>query len=331
MARHAGWIVEHGIGETRAALICDGAILEAAIELPAGLRAGTVASGRLAELVSERIGLVILDGGGEALLHSLARGLTQGASLIVEVTREAIGHKRPLCRLARPESPLRDGPDLAGRIAATGVAVAIGEAHGDDTLEAAGWSEVLESAATGVIAFPGGSLLMSLTPAMTLFDVDGMLAPADLCVAGARAAGRAILRMEVAGSIGIDLPTVGDRGVRQAAAAALDQALVPPFERTAVNGFGFVQIVRPQLRASLPQMLAADPVGAAARALLRRAERTRGHGRRTLTAHPRVVARLEHEATWLAELERRIGAPIALRPSAGFAISAGHADAEHPG
>lgn len=331
MARWAGtWIVEEGIGETRAALIAGGAIVEAAIELPCRLRAGAIAAGRLASIISDRAGLVSLDGGGEALVQPLPPGVTEGAALIVEVTREAIGAKRPLCRPASPGSGLHEGPVLAERIAATGLAVQANLPHEPDALEAAGWSEVIEEAASGTIPFAGGSLLLSLTPAMTLFDVDGTLAPAALAIAGAAAAGSAIRRLGIAGSIGIDLPTVGDRGARQEAAAALDAALLPPFERTAVNGFGFVQVVRPQHRASLPQLLAADPVGAAARALMRRAERTGGHGARTLTAHPRVIARLEAEAGWLAALERRVGAGVALRPSPRFAISAGRADAEHP-
>jgi hypothetical protein len=53
---------------------------------------------------------------------------------------------------------------------------------------------------------------MSLTPAMTLFDVDGALPPADLARAGAAAAGRAVRRLGIGGSIGIDLPTLAAKG-----------------------------------------------------------------------------------------------------------------------
>ncbi len=56
---------------------------------------------------------------------------------------------------------------------------------------------------------------------------------------------------------------------RQAAAAAIDEHLPEPFERTAVNGFGFVQIVRPRSRASLLEIWS-DRAAAEARALLRR-------------------------------------------------------------
>lgn len=326
----AVWIVEDGIGETRAALVVNGVILEAEVELPGTVRAGTLSPGRLASIIAPgRIGLVVLEGSGEVLLQPLPRGLPEGATLLVEVTREALGHKRPLCRSAPAGSMAGEGPDLESRICATELPITRNAAHGPDALEAAGWSELIEEASTGTIPFAGGGLLMSLTPAMTLFDVDGTLDPATLCVAGAAAAGRAVRRLGITGSIGVDLPTVGDRAVRQAAADALDATLPPPFERTAVNGFGFVQIVRPQKRASLPQTLAADRVGAAARGLLRSAERAPGHGRRMLTAHPLVVVRLEQEVGWLRELERRIGAPVALRPSAAFSIPGAHVQAEH--
>ena len=87
---------------------------------------------------------------------------------------------------------------------------------------------------------------------------------------GAAEAAKAIRRLDIGGSIGIDLPTAGSKASRQAAAAAIDDHLPQPFERTAVNGFGFVQIVRPRLRASLLE-LAQDRAPFEARALLRRA------------------------------------------------------------
>lgn len=319
-----GWLIEHGIGETRAARVAGGMIVEALIAWPDTLRVGSIARARLIDIVAPgRIGLVALEP-GEALLQPLPPMLTIGAAVTVEITREAIGHKRPLCRLAGPGSMPCEGPDLAARVAARGGRVRIAHAHEPDALDAAGWGEALEAAETGVIPFVDGGLLMSPTPAMTLFDVDGTLPPGELAVAGARAAAHAIRLFDITGSIGIDLPTVADKAVRTAAAAALDDALPRPFERTAVNGFGFVQIVRPCLRASLPQMLARDHIGAHARALLRRAERAASPGARTLVAHASVVSRLEQEPAWIAELARRTGVPIGLRAQAGLAISSGY-------
>ena len=318
----AEWLFEEGIGESRAILVEDGAILEAAVELPGTMRARAVLEGRLARiLVSGRRGLVAT-AEGEAVIEPLPPSFTEGQKLRVEIVREAIPEsgrpKLPKCRATDAEP--RPGPTLMDRIGP-----AIRHAPpGPDRFEAAGWSELLEEAAGGEIAFPGGALRMSLTPAMTLFDVDGALPPAELAVAGAAAAARAIRRMGIAGSIGIDLPTVSGKAARQASAEAVDAILPQPFERTGVNGFGFLQIVRRRSRPSLPELLQGDPVGAAARSLLRRAERASGVGPRTLTAAPAVAARIEAEAGWLDALSRRIGAPVALRAEPGLAISAGH-------
>ena len=318
----AEWLYEEGIGENRAILVEEGEILEAQIELPDALRAGAILSARLSRiLISGRRGLVEHTS-GEALIEPLPRELTEGQALRVEITRETIPEsgrpKLPRCRATGAEE--RSGPSLRERV---GAATALRPPAGD-RFEAAGWSELLEQAASGEIAFPGGALRLSLTPAMTLFDVDGALPPGALAKAGARAAALAIRRFGIGGSIGIDLPTVPAKADRQAAAAAVDAILPPPFERTAVNGFGFLQIVRRRERASLPELIQGDRAGAAARALLRQAEWSSGAGERMIHASEAVIERLRSHRDWLDELARRLGAPIALRAEPGLAISAGH-------
>jgi hypothetical protein len=308
----AEWLYEEGIGENRAILVEDGMILEAAIELP-GLRAGTVLDAKLVSMA----GIAALPDGSEAVVEPLPK-VSEGAVFRAEVVREAIPEPgRPKPPKLRPvEAPPGPGPALTDR--AGGPA----PAHGSDRFEAAGWSELLEEAATGEIGFEGGALRMSLTPAMTLFDVDGALPPAALAEAGAVAAARAIRRYGITGSIGIDLPTL-PRDRRQAAAAMVDALLPQPFERTAVNGFGFLQIVRRRVRPSIPEILRADPGAAAARALLRRAGRLQG--KVALHAAPRVILQLKARPSWLAELARRTGGEVVLFPNPGLAISAGYA------
>jgi ribonuclease G len=310
----AEWLYEEGIGENRAILVEDGTILEAAIELP-GLRAGAVVPARLTSIA----GIAKLPDGTEATIAPA--GLIEGAAFRAEILREAIPEPgRPKPPKARStDRPLGAGPSLRERIGDPEPLCAIGP----DRFEEAGWSELLEQAATGEIAFAGGALRMSPTPAMTLFDVDGGLEPAALALAGAAAAARAILRFAIAGAIGIDLPTLPRDG-RQAAAKAVDAILPQPFERTQVNGFGFLQIVRRRERPSIPELVLGDPAGAAARALLRRAGRCAGPV--TLHAAPGVIAAIEANPAWLAALERRTGGAAALRPAPGLAISAGHVE-----
>jgi ribonuclease G len=310
----AEWLYEEGIGENRAILVEDGAIVEAAIELP-GLRAGAVVEARLINIA----GAATLGDGSEAIVSPLPPGLTEGAAFRAELLREAIPEQGrfKLPRIRATELPLRDGPALRERIGNPAPLAS----HGPDRFEEAGWSELLEQAASGEIAFQGGALRMSVTPAMTLFDVDGSLPAPALAEAGAAAAARAILRLGITGSIGIDLPTL-KRDERQAPAAAVDAVLPQPFERAAVNGFGLLQIVRRRARPSLPELIRADPIGAAARALLRRAERHSGPV--TLHAGPALVARVEE--AWLAAIQRRVGGAVALRAEPGLAISAGYVE-----
>ena len=323
----AEWLFEEGIGENRAALVAHDQILEAEIELPGHVRAGAIVAGRLAKiLVPGRRGIVFLAAGGEALLEPLPARLTEGIAVRVEITREAIPEKgRPkLAKCRVSEAAEQPGPTLLERIGASGIPVVTLSHFDADGLESAGWSMLIEEARTGEIAFDGGALRMSLTPAMTLFDVDGALPLPLLAQRGAAAAGRAIRRFGIGGSIGVDLPTLPEKADRQAAAAALDAELPMPFERTAVNGFGFLQIVRRRLRPSIPELVQGDLVAAAARLLLRNAERTRGSGERLIAAAPAVIAKIEENRQWLEALERRIGAPAGLRAEPGLAISAGH-------
>lgn len=304
----AEWLYEAGIGEARAALVADGAILKARIELE-GLRAGTIAKGRL-----RADNHVELTDGGEVLLDR-APGVPEGAALTVRIVREAIpepGRAKLAKAVVSDEAPA-PGPDLLARIIATNIPVRQPRAHEADLLEQAGWSEILGEAATGEIAFPGGALRMSVTPAMTLFDVDGSTPPEALALAAARATALAIERHGIAGSIGIDFPTLANKAARLAVAEAIDAALPQPFERTNVNGFGFLHIVRRRSRASLPELLRADPAGAETRAELRSLERLLPPLPASHMVSSRVRRYLDRRPGWTAELARRIGGTIELK------------------
>ena len=308
------WLVERGIGETRAVLVDQGRIVEARILPDGAIPAGTVLEARLKSVGRNAVAIV---DGREYLLPRGAPGVTEGSRLNIEVTREALGGAEPWKRaMARPTD---EGP----RPAMPPEGRELSFPCPDDELEAAGWSDLLDEARTGLAAFAGGELRISLTPAMTLIDVDGYLPPAELAVAGASAAAKVVRRHGIGGSIGIDLPTVEGKTARQAAAAAVDTILPQPFERTAVNGFGFLQIVRPRTRASLFE-LAAERAAFEARALLRLAARE--IGAICLAAHPAVVAVLTEKSGWLDQLSRQVGGAVTLRSDPSLAMSAGHAE-----
>ena len=309
----AEWFYEAGIGENRAALIEHGRILEAAIEREgAGPLAGTIDEARLLEVIVPRLSARIrLQSGGEALLDGIPPGVSEGQSLFVRIVREAIpepGRQKLPKAVAAPEatSP-QPGPDLLARIAASGLAVRQLLGHEPDALEDAGWSELLEEAENGEIAFPGGVLRLSITPAMTLFDVDGSAPPAQLALAAAEAAAAAIRRHGIGGSIGIDFPTLPDKAARKTASDAFDSAFPQPFERTAINGFGFMQVVRRRTRASIPEILRDDPIGASLCAALRRIERDPPPPGRAADLAPALLKRLANHQAWRSELARRTG------------------------
>lgn len=296
------WIIEAGIGETRAALIEQGEIVEARVRRESITPAGTILEAKLVAIAPR----VTVEAAGELFLlpHGVS-GVSEGKKLVVEVTREALGGsepwKRGLARCTdqspRPAPPLADGsPGIIE-----------------------GWDELLDQARSGIISFDGGELRIEPTAAMTMIDVDGWLVPDKLAQMAAWAAAQAIARLDLGGSTGIDFPGLRGKADRVAVDNILDSYLPKPFERTAMNGFGFVQIVRPRPRASLIE-LARDRAPFEARALLRRAGSS--IGAKTLTAHPAVIAAIHAE--WTTALERQIGGRISLRSEPTLAMSGGH-------
>jgi len=301
------WLIERGIGETRYALVEDGEIIEARVRRDGVIPAGTILEAKLVAVAPR----VTVEGGGETfLLPRGVSGVSEGRSLVVEVTREALGGAEPWKRgLARiTNEPPRASPPLAeGREASI-----------------ADWDDLLEDARSGVVAFEGGELRIEPTAAMTMIDVDGWLEPPQLAQVAAWAAARAIRRLDIGGSTGIDFPTLRSKQARHDVDRILEDYLPKPSERTAMNGFGFVQVVRPRRRASLVE-LARDRAPFEARALLRRAS-SESPGSKRLVAHPAMIAVLEKHRPWLEALGRQLGGNIGLRPDPTLTMSGGYAE-----
>ena len=295
------WLIERGIGEIRYALIEDKEIVEARVLLDGVVPAGTALRAALKTAGRPAVAAV---GENEFLLPDGAGAFTEGQVMTIEVTREAIAGAEPWKR------PLAKVVDGQWRSAALPEGVEVAFPSPDDRLERAGWSDLIEEARSSTVQFDGGVLRVSATPAMILIDVDGTMPPFDLARAGA---------------IGIDLPTLSGKSARKAVDDAIDQALPKPFERTAMNGFGFVQVVRQRRHASLFE-LAQDRAPFEARALLRRAA-FEAPGPRTIVAHPAVIGVLDTHGEWMDALARQIGGAAGLRADASLAISAGYAEA----
>lgn len=318
------WLVEEGIGEHRAVLVKNGQIAAARIYWPGQLAPGQVEEAQLvARQSGSTRGTARFANGEEALVSGLPREASEGAAIRLSVTRAAVAERtRGKLAQARPtDAPLAPAPSLAQAISAGGV-----DARVVLNFALEGWEEVAQLAFEGAMAFNGGTIHLSPTPAMTLIDVDGTLPPRELALAAAPAIAEAIALLDLSGSIGIDFPTLETKDDRSAVDTALAAALEGwPHERTAMNGFGFVQLVARMVRPSVLHLYTHDRTAAAARLLLRRAERVSAPGALLLTCHPAVKAHIRGE--WIEELARRTGRIVRVEENAALAPEAGFAQA----
>ena len=157
---------------------------------------------------------------------------------------------------------------------------------------------------------------------MTVIDIDGALPPRELALAAVPAIAKALRWFDLGGNIGIDFPTLEAKADRRAVDEALAKALSDwSHERTAMNGFGFVQIVARLEGPSLLHRFAASRVGMCARYALRLAERAQGTGPiLLLTVHPALNSKLKPE--WLEELAKRTGREVRIETNPALALEA---------
>ncbi|MCA0904194.1 ribonuclease [Qipengyuania aquimaris] len=302
------WLVEEGIGETRAILLDGDTVIAAKCRWHGELHAGQNVSAKLATKRGTR-GTGLLEDGREILLDKVPRDASEGSTIACVITRAAMTERgRYKLPGARPVEVMQNpAPDV------------FSSAKVVHRFPAGSWEEIWEAASSGQVEFDGGSILLCVTPAMTLVDIDGDLPARELALRAVPAIAAALRQFDLGGSIGIDFPTLEAKSDRKAVDAALDDALDDwPHERTAMNGFGFVQLVARLEGPSLLHRFATSRTGMAARMAIRRAERVEGAGTTLLTIHPALKAKLRPE--WIAELERRTGRPVRIETDPGLAI-----------
>jgi hypothetical protein len=316
----ADWFVEEGIAEHRAVQVLNGRIVAAQVHWPERQIAGAVVEAKLVSRAGATRGTAVTASGEEILVDRLPREASEGATMGLRITRAALDGPGRLKRAqARPEASEPTAPSLADTLRAAGASVTIVRRF---PLE--GWAEIVADALHGEIAFPGGALLLTPTPAMTTVDIDGDLPPRQLALAAVPALADALRRLDIGGSVAIDFPTLSDKADRRAVDAALAEALGDwPHERTAMNGFGLVQIVSRLERLSLVQLASWRLGGFVWRSLLRRAETLEGAGTVELSISPRLEA--EIAPAHLNELERRSGKRVRVRKVATLAYEAPNA------
>jgi hypothetical protein len=310
-------------GETRAAVIENFRIVEMHLARDGD---GLVAGARLPARLKTKLGnRGIADANGEELLvEPWPPGATEGATVTVEVTRAAWreqGRELGRDRLAKTRPTTLDpwpAPTLASALHARGHVLQPGWPSDIATQ----WDDAFEAAELGRVAFEAGSLAFAPTPAFTTVDVDGhglaLLAPALKTLA------RTIRLWGLGGSIVVDCPAA-DRDQRLAAADLFDQAMGKlSFERTAINGFGLLQIVRPRPGPSILERAQLDRAATRAIALLAAATRDTGSGPMRLVAAPAPIRWLQARPHLVETLARATGRPATLHPDP--TAGAGHVE-----
>jgi len=319
------WLYEDGIGEERALRLERGQIVAARLlrDDDRAHAAGAVVAGRLgARRADGARAQVTLDEGIAAEIQPVPPGLSEGAAVLGVVVREALvepgcepgtaGRRKPLRLRPVDAAAPAPAPRLIDQLRTAGEAIEICTAHGPDRLAKQGWHGLIEEAESGLVGFPGGTLQIIPTAAMTVIDIDGTAPPQALAIAAATAAAQAIARHDIGGSVVIDFPTLAERTARAAVAEAFDAAMPLPCERTALNGFGLMQVVLRRSRRALPELLRADPVLTRLLAALRSAERDMGTGPVQLLLDAAAAARLQRHDAWVDALARRTGRPVEI-------------------
>lgn len=290
--------------------------MAARIDWPGRLSSGWVIDAELiARTAGAPRGTARADSGEEILVDRLPSDASEGARLRIEITRAALnGPGRFKRAQGRPTALLPAQPSLAERLPARTVR----RFPGSD------WDELIDDALSGEIGFRGGTLLFAPTAAMTTVDIDGTLPPRELALAAIPELALSLRRLDAGGSIAVDFPTLTAKADRRAVDDALLAALADwPHERTAMNGFGLVQLVARLERASLLQLAAWQRPALVRNRLFRRAELLEGAGTISLTLHPRLARSIAPEH--LATLERRTGRRVMMHELPSVALDAPHA------
>lgn len=317
----AEWLVEDGIAEQRAVRIVAERIAETRTFWPGELAAGWVLEAKLAHRAAGSArGTALTEDGHEILVSGLHREAREGAAIRLEITRPALAGPGRLKRAqARPSTAPLGTPDLFSQLELRGERVStVRRFPGSE------WDELVGEALSASIDFPGGTLLFAPTPAMLTIDIDGTLAPRALALAAVTPIAEGLQRFGAGGSVAIDFPTLTAKDDRRAVDAALGEALAGwPHERTAINGFGLVQLVARLERPSLLHRAQWQRRGLVWRRLLRRAESVTGPGILELTVSPALAEMARPED--IAALERRSGTRVCLNVVANQALEAPHA------
>ena len=300
-------------GERRAARVENGNIVEIHIQRDALWALGETGTGRI-DRKTPSGAYVVTDDGHELLLRSKISD-PEGTRVTFEVTREAIAEPG---RIKPTEILLRDSGALPSLPK---------DALWDARLTSFAQPVISASIADGFdIALSGqsklGSVIISFqrTKAGLAFDVDGIGSAFDINQVAAAEIARLLRLYQVGAMVMIDFVSMEPKAQRTQIAEIFDAASrsdARPFERTAINGYGFMQVVRARPRPSVLDHLFGTRIASLsdetqAYWLLRAVAQSSGFGARTVTALPDVATLLESQtwAGWRTQAMRAAGADV---------------------
>ena len=302
-------------GERRAALVENGNIVEIHIQRDMQWVLGEGGHGRV-DRKTPAGAYVIADDGSELLLRSKISD-TDGMLVAYEVVREAISEPG---RIKLPEVKLIDSASgtlqqkdglWARRIALLGQKCLTAPIAQGFDIAIAGQSQLGDVA----ISF-------QRTKAGLVFDVDGIGDAFVINSIAATEVARLLRLYQVGAMVMIDFVSMESKAQRTKIAEIFDAAAAfdgRPFERTAINGYGLMQVVRARPRPSVLDLLFGTRIAALsdetqAYWILRAVAQSSGFGVRTVSARPGVV-RLLNSQQWAplrAQAVRLAGADIVV-------------------
>lgn len=303
-------------GERRAALVENGKIAE--IHLQRDLRPilGLQATGRLDRKTPA--GGYIIDGSGRELLIRKSVGSSEGAYLSYEIIREEIaepGRLKP-AEAKQVESPAaKADPD---QLWSRRLAMLAAEAQPEPKI----LDDLYDVALAGHSVAGNAIVHFQRTKAGLVFDIDGTGDAFALNSAAACEIARLLRLFQIGGMVMIDFVAMESKAKRQEVAEQFDAASAAdrrPFERSAINGFGLMQVVRSRPRPSVLDQIFGTSIRALsdetkALWLYRDVARSKGFGIRTVTAST-AAATLMLSAEWQtvrAQCERLAGAAVTV-------------------
>ncbi len=301
--------IDRSPGETRAVVYEGGEAAELHILRDGALQAGDIAEARIIE--HSAVGWFAESSAGETLLIRDKAQMALGTRVNVEIIRAAISQPGQIkCALGQISDDLPRQRDPIAKL--------LGRGRQIDP--PADFDAAFDDAEAGFASFGVATLWFERTKAGLIIDVDGPESSANLEAAVAVAR---ILRLyQIGGAVMVDFISTESKAARNAIAEAFDVASASDpraYERTSVNGFGLLQIIRPQTGPSLLDQLYGTnrtqlSLETQALRLIRQASRASGFGPRQITASPALAARLALPAfaDHIAAAARLAGAPVEI-------------------